>query len=73
MYRLALCGLEDFKNMFVDAVYECGNCQVEHALLHVLQLILVVGYGVHIADVIGSLCSNIHCVCWYLQVQVVEV
>ena len=62
-YKLALPEWEVFKKIVVDGVYECGNQQAEHALVHVLQIILFVGNGVHVACMNGGLCFNIQGIC----------
>ena len=45
-YNFALHEWETVEEAVVDGIYKCGYWGAEHALLHVLELVLFVGNGV---------------------------
>ena len=57
-YKVTPREWEAFKKMIVGGIYECVNWRAEHALVHVLQLSLCVGYDMYVAGVMSGLCSN---------------
>ena len=71
-YNFALHEWEAVKEAGVDGICECGYWRAEHALVHVLELVLFVGNGVYVSDLVNGLHSYFQRICWYLKVQVVE-
>ena len=64
--------MKTFQKVSVDGIHVCGNWRAEHALIRVLGLILLVGNGVYIADVMAGLCSNLQRICWCFYVHIAE-
>ena len=54
---------ETFQKLVVDGIYECTYRRAEHALVYVLEFILLVGNVVCGVGVMAGLCLSLQCIC----------
>ena len=64
--------MEATEEVVVDGIFEYGYWLAEHALMHVLELILFIGNGVDVAGLVNGLHSNLQHIYWYFKVQGTE-